>query len=349
MKTLIRRRSFGWILGGTLLAAGLAGTWWLHDPSPAGATAPAGPPRAGRGVVCFGYVDVEGGIRPLTPLVPGRVTYVVEENRRVKAGTVLLGVDNRQARRRAEEAEADWDAAREQEAQARKLPRRHALQLAQQRAAIAVVRHRLEGARAQLDQARDQRRKKMVPPDTVRAASARVKELQDAAEAETEKLRELELKDPAGEVRMAEALTRAKKARLEVARRALAECVLKAPRDGTVLRVNVGVGDVAGGQPMQPAVQFCPEGRLLIRAEVEQEFAGRVAEGQRAMVQDDATGGGSWRGRVTSLANWDAPRRLTLLEPSQHNDVRTRECVIALDAGQPPLRINQRVRITLSK
>ena len=35
------------------------------------------------------------------------------------------------------------------------------------------------------------------------------------------------------------------------------------------------------------------------------------------------------------------------MEPLQFNDVRTLECIVTLDPGQPPLRIGQRVRVTL--
>jgi hypothetical protein len=36
-----------------------------------------------------------------------------------------------------------------------------------------------------------------------------------------------------------------------------------------------------------------------------------------------------------------------LQEPLQFNDVRTLECIVQLDPGQPALRIGQRVRVTL--
>ena len=34
-------------------------------------------------------------------------------------------------------------------------------------------------------------------------------------------------------------------------------------------------------------------------------------------------------------------------DPLQLNDVRTLECIIAVETGQPPLRIGQRVRVVL--
>jgi hypothetical protein len=40
-------------------------------------------------------------------------------------------------------------------------------------------------------------------------------------------------------------------------------------------------------------------------------------------------------------------RRTILPDASPFYDVRTLECVIELESGQPPLRIGQRVRVTL--
>jgi multidrug efflux pump subunit AcrA (membrane-fusion protein) len=54
-----------------------------------------------------------------------------------------------------------------------------------------------------------------------------------------------------------------KQAQVDEARTGLEEYALKAPVDGTVLRVLVSPGDVLGVQPKQPAVLFCPDGRRI--------------------------------------------------------------------------------------
>jgi hypothetical protein len=83
----------------------------------------------------------------------------------------------------------------------------------------------------------------------------------------------------------------------------------------------------------------------VIRAAVEQEFAGRVKEGLPALVRDEADPSATWRGRVARVAGWYSQRRTILHDPSQVSDVRTLECLIALDAGQPRLRLGQDVRV----
>jgi hypothetical protein len=50
---------------------------------------------------------------------------------------------------------------------------------------------------------------------------------------------------------------------------------------------------------------------------------------------------------VIRISDWYIQRRSTMPEALQYNDARTLECIIELDAGQPELRIGQRVRVTL--
>lgn len=343
-----------WCVGISMLLAGAVGTGWvLHSRAGDGAakstetvtttTAPA----AGS-VVCFGHVDVEPGVTALYPVRPGRVSEVlVHEDDSVKAGTVLFRLDDRPAKFLVRQAQEDLKAAELQLAEARKLPQQHALKVAQQQQAIAATQHRLAAAQHLVDHNRNLAKRELAPVEEVEAGAEKVKELEAALAAEKDKLRELELADPAMQVERAEAEVRAKRARLDEAQYGLDECSIKAPVDGKVLRLLIGVGDVLSSQPRQPAVQFCPAGPRVVRAEVEQEFAGRVAKGQVALIQDDSSAGPAWRGKVIRLSDWYTHRRSMLQEPLQFNDVRTLECIVQLDPGQPTPRIGQRVRVTL--
>src|SRR5262245_61825766 len=72
-------------------------------------TPPTSSPGSGgpRGVVCFGFVDVEPGVSSLYPVQPGRVADVlVKETEPVKKGQVLLRLEDQGAKARVKEAQA---------------------------------------------------------------------------------------------------------------------------------------------------------------------------------------------------------------------------------------------------
>lgn len=347
-----RSSRFVWLFGVALLVVSIAGAGWVLNGSMANSSSspPIASDHAVPFVVCFGHVDLENGVTPLYPTVAGRVTSIeAHENDVVKAGAVLIRLDDFIAHLRVKEAKADLQAAEEQLAQAQKLPEQYALKKTQQKSAIAGVGHKLTAARAVVARKRELEKKEQLSPKEVEAAEAMVQELEALETVEKSKLRELDLVDPTSDAKRAKADVEAKQARLDQALRGEQECVVKAPVDGMVLRVHVSPGEVLGAQPRQPAIDFCPAGERIIRAEIEQEFAGRVAVGQAATIQDDITSSAPWKGKVVRISDWYTHRRSILQEPFQFNDVRTLECIIAFDPGQPQMRIGQRVRVTIEQ
>jgi multidrug resistance efflux pump len=351
-----RRRRFPWLLVlGVLLLLGSAtgarlalGTNAGDAPKPA---APA-PARSDGKQVAIAYVDVGPGLTALYPAQPGRVVEVLlRENQEVEPGTPLFRVDDTVARDAVAQAKIDVKAAEARLAQARRLPKQHAAKVGAQQALIEVRRRDADAARAQHEKVERQFRNKVQgSAEDVTAAAKLAEKAAEAVKAEEKNLAALEAIDPNTGVELAQLEVQAKKEQLKKAEYALKECTVRAPVKGRVLRSQLSVGEVLGPSPAQPVVLFCPSLPLIVRAEVEQEFAGRVKEGQTAVIQDDATGGGKWRGRVKSISGWYSHRRSMLLEPLQFNDVRTLECIVTLDADQDlsQLRIGQRVRVTLT-
>jgi hypothetical protein len=56
-----------------------------------------------------------------------------------------------------------------------------------------------------------------------------------------------------------------------------------------------------------------------------------------------------WRSWVKRIGSWYGPRRAVRPEPGQFQEVRTVECLIALEEGQAPLRIGQRVQVFIGR
>ncbi len=343
MISLHSRTRLGYFSLAAVVLAGTLGGYWFIRSSPARAIEASRQSLAApRGLVCFGYVDGENGITALAPLQPGRVAEVpVRENEAVTAGTILLRLEDRQARLRVQEAQVALDAAQEQLTEARKLPQQQRARMAQQESALEAMQQRLAAARHLLERKQEMQRLKLLNAHEAAIASDQVREAEAGERAERAKLNELKLRDPLAEVRRADKEVALYQTRLEQARQALDECTLRAPRAGKVTRVLVNVGDVLSGQSQQPALLLCPDGPRVVRAEVEQEFAGRVALGQPVQLEDDVSSGATWTGKVARIADGYQQRRPILHDQARYTDVRTVECLITLDPSPAPLRLGQ--------
>jgi HlyD family secretion protein len=356
MKRTVAPRRAWWLLLLALLAAGTPAAGLLFSYSSHGVP-PAqheGNEKSSNasieGIVCFGQVDLLHGVASLSPLQPGRVIEtLVEEGQTVAEGTVLVRLEDGPARSQLDEAQAALEEAELRLKQARKLPEQQRSRIAQQQDAVAAMRERLSAARHQLARQRKFVKDELAASNDVAVGEDRVRELEAMLRGEEKRLDEVKRQDSADDVRRAEKEVAVMKARLDRARFALEDCTLKAPRRGTILRLLVGPGDVLGSASRQPAVQFAVEGPQVVRADVEQEFVGRVAVGQPAFLEDESRSGFVWKGKVERLADWITQRRSVLREPSEFNDVRTVETLIRLDPGQPPLRIGQRVRVRIGQ
>lgn len=310
-------------------------------------------------VVCYGYADLEGGITSLHPSQLGRVAEVlVKENDTVATGAILLRLDDSAASFRVAEARALVDKAEAELTQAKKAPEQHRSKIAQQQAAINVAHARLASAlhllaarkaQQETDRIGGRYRDDPVLVEEIASSTEKVKELQETARIEQENLKILEARDPTADVDRARAEVATMRARLQEAEQVVEERVLKAPQAGKVERVFVTPGEWLNPQSKKTAIQFCPNKVRIIRADVEQVFAPRVEVGQPALVEDDGRSGKTWRGHVMRISDWYTQRRLVAEEQLQLKDVRTLECLIELESGQAPLRIGQRVRVTISE
>lgn len=353
----VRRRVpwIGWLGVAALalsVAVSLVGAGWGRNAKPE-ATGAAGPetptPSASLRAACFGFVDVESGVTALYPVQPGRVAEVlVKEGAAVEAGKPLFRMDDRLAKLQVREAQAALAAAEARLAQARILPSQHRHKVEAQRAAVVAAQRDLDAAKGQYAKAKRFLENKIGgSAEDVQAAEAQVRKAEANIKGQEEQLAALNALDPKLGETLAEQDVEAKKVDVEKAELALQECTVVAPLKGIVLRLSVSVGDPLAATAQKQALVFCPDAPRIVRAELEQEFAGRVAIGQTAIIQDDATASGNWNGKVVRLSDWYTHRRSILLEPLQYNDVRTMEAIIQLAPGQAPLRIGQRVRVTL--
>ncbi len=348
-----RRRLRFWLLVlgglGLILVAVMASIqFWPPESAPGSKETTPTTPQGPKETFCFGLVDFQNGTMSLAPLQLGRVAEVlVKENQQVPAKAVLMRLEDRQARARVLAAQEGVKAAEALVDQAGKLPLRLRHQREQQEAVVEVAQLKVKQAQEALANKRHLASIKQAPEAEVKIAEDEVKQLEAMARGERARLAELQMQDPANELRKAQAELGTARANLDQAQQALEDCAVVAPRAGVVLRLFAAVGDVVGEGIKKPAVLFGPSGPRVIRAEVDQEFARGLQEGQRAEVQDDIHPGHVWTGKVQFVSGWYLQRREVMDEMLQTRDTRTLECLIALDPDQPPLRIGQRMRVTI--
>ena len=286
----------------------------------------------------------------LEPAVPGRVAEVlVTEGAAVSKGQELLRLEDATARARLAQADAAVEAARVEVASAEQEVARLPLQIAAREKLADAVAAQVAGAEATLRQRKEQAKVTPLGPAEEAVYDAQVKGLRNQEQAERKSIDILRRMDPELHVRAAQARVRAAEADRAVTQRAVDECVMKAPADGTILRLTAAAGAILSpGSPVPPVV-FAPAGPLVIRGEVDQEFLSRVRAGQGAECQDEnRPDAPQYRGTVAEVAGWVAPKRSLLLEPGEMNDVRTVEVRITLaPAADGRLVIGQRMRVRL--
>jgi multidrug resistance efflux pump len=340
----------GATLFGLILLAGCVGAtwWWLGRPAPDSAP----PPLPDGDVYCSGRVDAAGPMVSLEPAVPGRVAEVlVQEGAAVAKGQELLRLEDATARARLAQAEAAVEAAKVEVASAEQEAARFPLQVAAREKLADAVAAQVAAAEASVRQRKEQATVTPLGPAEEAVYEAQVRGLRNQEAAERKAIDVLRQTDPRLLVRAAQARVRAAEADRAVARRAVDECVLKAPADGTVLRLGVAAGALLSpGSPFPPVV-FAPAGPFVVRGEVDQEYLSKVRVGMSAECQDENRSDGPVvNGFVAEVAGWVAPKRSLLLEPGEATDVRTVEVKIALDPkAAAGLVIGQRMRVRLLK
>jgi multidrug resistance efflux pump len=348
-----RRASFAVWLGAlifvaSLVVAGLSMHGRSTDPTLPPSTAPT--PTEGQAWYSLGKVDIEGGITPLYPLQLGRVAAVeARENEPVKAGQPLVRLEGAVQRLKQRQAEMDLQGAQRELAIAQAKVKEADSGIAAQKLAIDAASKNVEKARILQKKQKDFEEGGLAgDKETLKVANLTVEQAELAVQGERMKLTLVESAKFTAEqyVAAARAKIEAKQAQLDEAKKAVEDCVLRAPVDGTSLRILVTPGQALGANPRQPAVVFAADRPLLVRAEVEQEFVDRVHESQRVVIEDHVTGKECGQGKVISLARWFAPSRTNNPETLQlNNDARTLECVVQIESKTREMRIGQRVRV----
>jgi multidrug resistance efflux pump len=346
-------RSAFWLIGILVLIGSFVGVKLVLDQSASAQVTRKNEIDAGKPqdkIIAWGHFDVEQGIAGLYPKQFGDVVFVAAENTHVKAGDLLLQVDDYMARRKVELAKLDLVNSQNLVAKAKLLPRNYELQAEQQAAAVRAVE--LEIDKVQLDRkikldSMTQEINPNVKKNQLEFFDMYVKSLAEKKKAEEAKLKQIKLQDAKYDIAQADADLHAKEIQLEMAQELVKYHRILAPSDGMVLRVYTRKAESLGPNPRIHALEFVPDpsiAPIIVRAEVLQEWGHYVKVGQKVVIEDDTYMGKTWHGTVKSISGSYAQKRSPIIEPFTFNDVRTLECLITVDSGEERKFLGQRVR-----
>jgi HlyD family secretion protein len=310
-------------------------------PAPAPVTSVArAAPKPTWAASAAGRVEPRGGEIKIGAQTAGRIADVtVKINDTVKAGDLLIRLDDDEALARIAAAEAEA-AVRKRERDAETVGRQ-----AQDRRnaedAVAAAERALTQARADFDAAVRGR-----PSDgtaDLTAQRAAVKAAQDKLVQERDGLRRAQAAAGIPLPTRLEAALTAARSDLSLAETALERTRVRAPSDGTVLQINARAGETASPSPEQTLLVLGDLTALRVRAELEERDSAKIRVGQAAIVQSDAHPGRQFEGKVVTMAQAMGAGKLAQRGPRRPNDVDVLEVVIDLDAGSgllPGMRVD---------
>jgi multidrug resistance efflux pump len=319
------------------------------DPSPI----PVGPP----------------GLLGVTPAV---TKVLVKEGDEVKPGAALVQFDDAQFRAKLQTARAELAAAQADLAKAEKAVQIHAVQVDGQKTALKAAETDLKDAEDLLQVGKEkfdrilgierslstgqpltesekaQRRREN---DEIRKGEMAVNLLRAKVTGEKTKLAALELAPVAEDVARAKAKVDGVQGAIAEVEAAIAACLRKAEVAGVVQQVAAAPGMTFGAASRAPLLYLVPAGVRVVRAEVEAEFAPRVAgtDGKRVTVYDSYNFALTYPGTVRQISPAFLPKRSAADALSVNGPSRVLEVLIEVTdpapAGKPPLLVGQPVRV----
>lgn len=124
------------------------------------------------------------------------------------------------------------------------------------------------------------------------------------------------------------------------------QCILRAPIDGTVLRILKHAGEFSGASMGMPVMVVADIENMIAKAEITDRDAWSVRQGMGADIWVDGSAQ-RWRGRVVALSGQMGRKTARSLDPSDRFDRDTREAWIAFDGEPPPAVVGLRVYVGL--
>lgn len=292
---------------------------------------PAEPFEAASDIVTgLGIVEpADGEIDLAFPLLGVISALHVKEGDTVKRGTIVAELTNQDLKARLAQAEATLSIRSAEFERVYKGARPQ--EIASAEAELRSQEASLRLLKIQADRRSKLAKKGSVPQeaaDTAESALTAGQESRDSAELALSMLREGERTETINAAASAMELARHQ---MEEAAAILEKSYLKAPADGTVLRVFREAGEAVSVQPAIPIVQLGDLTRLVVRAQIDESDIADLRVGQAARIAAPALGGHQITGTVTRISPRLGTKTVSDGSPTEKRDARVLDVIIALD------------------
>jgi len=149
----------------------------------------------------------------------------------------------------------------------------------------------------------------------------------------------------AEEVARADADLHAAEERIRVASDKVDKCSVRAPMDGTILRIILKQGESFALVSPRPVVTMADLSGRRVRAEVDERDVGKVRVGAVAHISSDAFAGKVFTGKVTRVASTMGRKSVLTGDPVDKSDRDILEVVAELEPAATVLPVGLRVTV----
>ena len=293
--------------------------------------------------VALGRVEPKSREIRIAAPTPARIAEVpVRANDKVFAGELLLRLDDEEALARVAAAEARAALAkRARNDQA--MPAGSAERRKGEDAAYDAERAAAD-ARSALDRVAADRRAGSASQTDLDAARTAFAKAQDRLREQRDALAKLRAASETALPSRLEGELNVARAEWTLALAALEKTRIRAPIDAAVLQIDARPGELAV-PALEPALMVLGDmSALRVRAEVDEQYLGRMRVGQRVLARAAAFHGRDFEGKVASIARIVGPSRINARGPRKFSDVDVLEVVV--DLPEPgPLVVGEQVDV----
>jgi HlyD family secretion protein len=296
--------------------------------------------------VALGRVEPLSRQIKITAPVPGRIADVmVKANDEVFAGELLVRLDDEEALARVVAADAQVALRRrarnDQAMPAGSAERRKAED------AVADSERMVAHTRSALDKVTADRRAANASQADLDTARSALSQAQAQLRDQQATLAKIKLTADATLPSRLESELNMARAEWTLAQATLEKTRVRAPVDSTVLQVDANRGEMAL-PTVEPALLVLGDvSSLRVRAEVDEQYRGRVRVGQRVLVRTAAFRGREFEGKVSAIARMVGPSRINARGPRKFSDIDVLEVVVDL-TNPGPLVVGEQVDVYFS-